>query len=120
MAYHAIAPQDLPLAIAQQERKIARMREQLRTLREAIAREECRIEKDIAFNPELKNDAQRRAKRSEMIAESETWADLSTSANHEEGKLRDAEIDLELMRNQFAVWKLSKREAIAQMESAKS
>lgn len=115
---YATKLENLPHAIALQERKVARLREQLKTLKEAIAREEAHIDKMIAFDPDLKNDAQRKARRAELLDESDILRDLRVSINKDEGRLRDAEIDLDLFRNQFTILKLQKREEIAERELA--
>lgn len=115
---YATKLENLPHAIALQERKVARLREQLKTLKEAVAREEAQVDKMIAFDPDLKNDAQRKARRAELLDESDILRDLRISINKDEGRLRDAEIDLDLFRNQFAILKLQKREEIAERELA--
>jgi archaellum component FlaC len=108
--------ENLPQKIANQERAAARLREQLRTLKDAIAREESVIDKQVAFDSELKNDAQRKARRAELADQSALLKDLRNSIGRSEGQLKDAEIELELMRNTFSVLKLERREQIAQLE----
>jgi hypothetical protein len=78
----------------------------LGTLNDALAMRENNIDYAIAFDTDLKNEAQRKVKRVELMRE-----DLKLQ------KLREqAEIDLNCLLNKFAIAKLERRAAIAQME----
>jgi hypothetical protein len=78
----------------------------LGTLNDALAMRENNIDYAIAFDTDLKNEAQRKVKRVELMRE-----DLKLQ------KLREqAEIDLNCLLNKFAIAKLERRTAIAQME----
>jgi hypothetical protein len=105
-----------PKAIAEAQSQVIRLQQQVRSLKEAIAREEAAIDQEVAFNADLKNDAQRKAKRAELTAQSVLWADLHDALTQDEGQLRDEEIKLGLLLNTFSVLKLERREAIAQLE----
>jgi hypothetical protein len=107
---------DYPMAIAKLERQSASLQQQAKTTKGAIAQIEAEIEAEIAFNPELKNDTQRKAKRTELMRQNDLLNELNTCLKQYEGELTETEIELSLRRNQFSVAKLERRAAIAQME----
>jgi hypothetical protein len=80
-----------------------------------LNRHTAEIDTAIAFDTELRNDAQRKAKRMELMntAEYRKAVAILQMAQDERAEI---EIDLSLLRNQFSVLKLEKRDAIATRE----
>lgn len=58
---------DYPVAIAEKERQLLRIEQHLRRLQDTVNRLTAEIDTEIAFDSELRNDAQRRAKRLELM-----------------------------------------------------
>jgi hypothetical protein len=75
---------------------------------------ERRIEKEIAFDPDLKNDSQRRARRCEL-EESSVFLELQEHLVRLKTQRDLLGIDLELLQNQFTRWKIEQRYMIASM-----
>lgn len=106
-----------PNAIATVQRQRARLETRIRKAQYSLNDYLTKVEIAIAFDGELKNDAQRKAKRLELLQAQEyiLLRDALDEATNRQVKL---EIELELLRNQFAVLKLELREAIANREAA--
>ena len=106
---------DYPAAIAEKQHQLLRSEQHVRRLQEILNRLTAEIDTTIAFDIALKNDAQRKAKRIELMRSAEyrtAFANLQI-AQDERAEL---EIDLNLLRNQFSVLKLEKRDSIAARE----
>ena len=86
-----------------------------RQLKDKLAEVTNKIDYQIAFHVELKNDAQRKAMRIELMSHSE-YREAIERLRAAEYDLRVAQIELELLVNQFTVAKLEKRELIAAYE----
>ncbi len=71
----------------------------------------------VAFDPELKNEQQRKAKKAEMLRQSGDYEEFNNYLAKNSFKRSHLEIQLEQLKNEFATLKLSKREQIARMES---
>ena len=107
---------EYPQAIAHQSRQLLEFDQSLIGLTESVKIFEAEIDKVIAFDVNLKNDAQRKAKRVELQQTDGDFYSSSLLLKQTKEKRDLLAIDLELLRNQFAIAKLEKREAIAQME----
>jgi hypothetical protein len=70
----------------------------------------------IAFDTTLKNDAQRKAKRSELLDEHPNYWEQQEILAQAKAKREAVFIELCLRRNEFSVLKLERREAIARLE----
>ncbi|MCC5636577.1 hypothetical protein LC593_12020 [Nostoc sp. CHAB 5844] len=103
-----------PSAIAQAAQRVNELDSQLMAVQQQINRFEGNADRAAAFEVDLKNDAQRKARRFEVLL-----------LNHEYQKAVDTQIQLtvekanaiahlEYLRNQFSVAKLEARLAIAQ------
>ncbi|QSJ15476.1 hypothetical protein JYQ62_27070 [Nostoc sp. UHCC 0702] len=103
-----------PSAIAQAAQRMNELDSQLMAVQHQINRFEGNADRAAAFDGDLKNDAQRKARRFEVLV-----------VNHEYQKAIDMQIQLSLeranafahleyLRNQFSVAKLEARLAIAQ------
>ncbi|NJP12234.1 MAG: hypothetical protein HC866_24505 [Leptolyngbyaceae cyanobacterium RU_5_1] len=107
---------EYPTAISDLQKEILHIDQKLRAQRETVAFCLNSIDRAIAFDQVLKNDSQRKAKRTELM---ETDADY-IKANGELKRLEDLraelDIDLQLLRNTFSLLKLERREKIAQIE----
>jgi hypothetical protein len=106
---------DYPTAIAQKQRDFLREEQHVRRLQEIVNRHMAEIDTQIAFDSDLRNDAQRKAKRIELMRSADhqrAWANLQMAQD----RRAELEIDLSLLRNQFSVLKLEMREAIASRE----
>jgi len=107
---------DYPSAIATLQTRILSAAAQVRQHKESVAFQLNAIDRAIAFDESLKNEQQRKAKRSQLI---ETDMDYLVSVRGQrqaEECLAKLEIELEQKRSEFSVLKLQKREAIAKIE----
>ncbi len=107
---------EYPIAISNTQKKLLKLEKQIRKLEEFLTSAYNAIDREIAFNSELKNDAQRKAKRQELIASSAEIVTNGIDLQNLKDKQASLEIDLQLLRNQFSIMKLEKREAIALLE----
>lgn len=107
---------DYPIAISNIQKKLLKLEKNIRKLEEFLASAYSAIDREIAFNSELKNEAQRKAKRQELIAGSTEIVTSGIDLQNLKDKQASLEIDLQLLRNQFSILKLEKREAIALLE----
>lgn len=106
---------DYPVAIAEKQRNLLQTEQHIRRLQDIINRLTAEIDTAIAFNTELKNDAQRKAKRLELMSAPD-YRRAATNLQITQDERAEIEIDLNLLRNQFSVLKLQLREAIAARE----
>ena len=77
---------------------------------------EAEIDSAIAFDAALRNDAQRKAKRQQLLDEHPNYWEQQEILNQYRSKRESCFIQLCLKRNEFSVLKLEKREAIARLE----
>jgi hypothetical protein len=108
---------DYPDAIAELERRLNLQNRQIGTLQAAIVEIEAEVDGKIAFDANLKNDAQRKAKRTELLADTfyqKCLADCQEATD----RRSEVQIELDRLRNLFTIAKLDKRETIAQLEQA--
>lgn len=106
---------DYPSAIAHQQRSLLREEQHVRRLQEVLNRITAEVDTQIAFDGDLRNDAQRKAKRVELMKSSEYQRAVANLLMAQDRRA-EIEIDLNLLRNQFSVMKLEIREAIAARE----
>ena len=106
---------DYPAAIAEKQHQLLRAEQHARRLQEILNRLTAEIDTTIAFDATLKNDAQRKAKRLELMRTAE-YRTASTNLQMTQDERAELEIDLNLLRNQFSVLKLEKRETITSRE----
>lgn len=106
---------DYPAAIAQKQRELLRTEQHVRRLQDVLDRLTAEIDTTIAFNPDLRNDAQRKAKRLEMMAAAD-YRKAAANLQIAQDQHAELEIDLNLLRNQFSVLKLEIRESLASRE----
>ena len=107
---------DYPRFIADKQGQILRLDQNLRTLRENVAFCLSAIDRAIAFDGALKNDSQRKAKRAELMESDPDYIKVLTELRKVEDIRAEMDIELQLLRNEFSLLKLERREAIAQIE----
>ncbi|MFN6460808.1 MAG: hypothetical protein RMZ41_003045 [Nostoc sp. DedVER02] len=108
---------DYPGAIAQLQYQLLNLNQQIEKISQSINRICNQFEAQVAFDPELKNDQQRKAKKTELIRQSGDYESLSSAIAKETFKRSQVEIQLEQLKSEFSVLRLLKREAIARMEA---
>ncbi len=106
---------DYPIAIAEKQRHFLQIEQNIRRLQDILNRLAAEIDTAIAFDNTLKNDAQRKAKRLELMQASD-YRRAAANLQMTQDERAEIEIDLNLLRNQFSVLKLQLREAIAARE----
>ena len=77
---------------------------------------EADVDSQIAFDAALRNDAQRKAKRQQLIDEHPHYWEHQEILGQYRSKREQHFIELCLRRNEFSILKLEKREAIARLE----
>jgi hypothetical protein len=107
---------EYPTMIADLQRQMLKLDQQLRTLRESVTFCLSAIDRHIAFDQNLKNDSQRKAKRTELMESDPDYIQALLELRQAEDCRAESEIDLQLLQSQFSLLKLERREAIAQME----
>lgn len=107
---------DYPKAIAQLQAQILKLDQQIRTLNESAVVFLAAIDRHIAFDVTLKNDNQRKAKRVELMETSPDYIEASLALKYAQDKRGELDIELQLLRNQFSLLKLDRRETIARLE----
>lgn len=70
---------------------------------------ELAIEKQVAFDKDLKNDGQRKAKRKELLSQDDGYDLLTGKLETDQRAKARAEIRLTLLINQFTVAKIEAR-----------
>lgn len=108
---------DFPDAIASYETKLHYQNRQISTLLAAIAEIEAETDGVIAFDANLKNDMQRKAKRVELLNES-FYKKCTADLNEAIDRRSDVQIELDRLRNLFAIAKLDRRHAVARLEAS--
>jgi hypothetical protein len=106
-----------PQAIADAERQLLKANQALRASQAELDQLTAALESQIAHDETLKNDAQRKAKRAELMADG-LYQECLKELHYTQDNRTACEIELSLLRNQWAVAKLETRERIAQMERA--
>lgn len=106
---------DYPAEIAEKQRQLLRTEQHIRRLQEIVNRLTAEIDTAIAFDDDLKNDAQRKAKRLELMSMAEYRKAVANLLMAQDERA-EIEIDANLLRNQFSVLKLQLREAISGRE----
>jgi hypothetical protein len=106
-----------PHAIATAQTKLVKLGRELAIARNALLLEEMEIDRAIAFSSEFKNDTQRKSAKSQMLQESAKYQELTSLFDGLNEKYQLADIDMQLVKNNFTVCKLEARERIAKQET---
>ncbi|EDX75134.1 hypothetical protein [Coleofasciculus chthonoplastes] len=102
-----------PAAIAQAAQTVNDLDSQIQAVQLNIHRLEASIDKQIAFDSELKNDSQRKARRFELLEVNLEYQHALNTVMRLTNQKANAVANLEYLRNQFSVAKLEARLAIA-------
>lgn len=105
-----------PAAIASLQHQILELDQQIITLSESVALFASLIDKAIAFDTTLKNEAQRKAVKLERQQSDPDYYQAATVLKEAKQKREQLAIELGLLRNQFSIAKLEMRSAIASLE----
>lgn len=103
-----------PAAIAQAAQRVNELDSQLMAVQHLINREEGNAERISAFEADLKNDMQRKARRFEVLLVNQEYQTALNTIMRLIAEKANAIAHLEYLRNQFSVAKLEARSAIAQ------
>ncbi|NJR37752.1 MAG: hypothetical protein HC781_01600 [Leptolyngbyaceae cyanobacterium CSU_1_4] len=106
---------DYPDAIAQSKRTLLQAERTTQTAKSKLDEIISQFEAAIAFDSELKNDAQRKSRKADLM-KSEAYLDIFEAYRVEAEKLEDLGVDHQLLLNRFSIAKLEAREAIATVE----
>jgi hypothetical protein len=107
---------DYPSAIAQSAKNLLKAERSLKSSKTKVDEITSQIDAAIAFDPELKNDVQRKAKRTELL-QAECYVDAFTEFRFRTEQLEDQQVEHQLLKDQFTVAKLESRQAIASLEA---
>jgi SMC interacting uncharacterized protein involved in chromosome segregation len=108
---------EYPEKIADLQLRLHKNDQQIRLLQDTLNQLNGEIESAIAFDKTLTNDAQRKAKRTELSADNAYQTALMRVQAAQDEKVR-LQIELDLLKNHFSVIKLEMRWAIVQQETA--
>ncbi|MFN6565836.1 hypothetical protein [Dendronalium sp. ChiSLP03b] len=103
-----------PTAIAQAAQRMNEVDSQLMAIQLQINRFEGNADRASAFDMDLKNDAQRKARRFEVLVVNQEYQKAMDMQIQLTVERSNAFAHLEYLRNQFSVAKLEARLAIAQ------
>lgn len=103
-----------PGAIAQAAQRVNELDSQIMAVQQLINREEGNADRVSAFDPDLKNDTQRKARRFEVLLINHEYQTALNTLIRLNAEKANALAHLEYLRNQFSVAKLEARSAIAQ------
>jgi hypothetical protein len=106
-----------PIAIAEAAQRVNEIDSQLMAVQQQISRFEGNADNIAAFDMDLKNDAQRKARRFEVLLVNQEYQKAMDTQMRLIGEKANAIAHLEYLRNQFSVAKLEARLAIAQQLS---
>jgi len=107
-----------PEEIANLQRQVLQADQQIRQLSESITIFTAAIDRQIAFDASLKNDAQRKARRAALMESDDNYSTTATALKTAQDHREELLIKLQFLRNRFSVLKLHMREAIVRQELA--
>jgi hypothetical protein len=104
-----------PDQIAQLQKSILRKDQQIRAVERQIEPMILEAEKIVYFDPELKNESQRKVRRAEILDTSD-YLEAQQTFEQLKDERTELLIELERVRDHFSVTKLRLREQIASLE----
>ena len=107
---------DYPNEIAVKRRELLKLEQTIRRLSETATTFADQIDQMVAFDAELSNEAQRRAKKAQLRQSDEGYIQASKALADVQDQKAEIEIDLQLLRDQFGLLKLHERERLAHIE----
>lgn len=108
---------EYPSAIASLQIQLLDLNQRVEQISQDLNRICNQFEFQVAFDPELKNEQQRKAKKADLVKQSGDYEQSSKALNQEVYKRDLTMIQLEQLKNEFAVLKLTKRESVARLEA---
>ncbi|MBD1906861.1 hypothetical protein NDI37_05185 [Funiculus sociatus GB2-A5] len=102
-----------PALIAQAAQTVNEIDSQLTAAEMVVNRMEASADKSVAFEPDLKNDNQRKGRRFELLMVNLEYQHALNTVMRLTAERANAVAHLEYLRNQFSVAKLETRMAIA-------
>ena len=105
---------EYPAAIAQAAQAVNSSDQRIAQLRQDLARREGNADMIVAFEENLKNENQRKARRFEILQVDQDYQQLQDKLMRFTTEKSNKLADLERLRNQFSVAKLEVRWAIAE------
>jgi hypothetical protein len=107
---------EYPTAIAQVERELLNLEKQSLAAQESLNAHSAAAEREVVFDESLKNDAQRKARRADLLACNADYQQILAAHQKQCDCREQLQIDLSLFRNEFSVLKLELRRAIVFQE----
>jgi len=102
-----------PALIAEAAGRVNELDSQLMAVQQHINREEANADRVSAFDPDLRNDTQRKARRFELLLRNQEYQTALNTFMQLSADKANALVHLEYLRNQFSVAKLEARGVIA-------
>ena len=103
-----------PGAIAQAAQRVNELDSEIMAVQQLLYRVEGHADTRSAFDADLKNDTQRKARRFEVLLTDKEYQTATNTLMRLTAEKANALAHLEYLRNQFSVAKLETRRAIAQ------
>ncbi|KJH69904.1 hypothetical protein UH38_21420 [Aliterella atlantica CENA595] len=103
-----------PGAIAEAAQRVNELDSEIMAVQQLLNRVEGNADRISAFDIDLKNDAQRRSRRFEVLLTDREYQTATNTLMRLTAEKANALAHLEYLRNQFSVAKLETRRAIAQ------
>lgn len=110
--------EDYPHAIAQAQTAIANLDIAMAEAQTELKLIEQAVDQQVAFDKELKNDGQRKARRRELLSQDDGYDLLKGKRETDQRTRERLNIRLSLLLNQFSVAKIQARQLTAQLEIA--
>lgn len=107
---------EYPTAIAKLQTQLTGFDLAVEKTQATLKQIESEIDTCVAFDSGLRNDAQRKAKRQELLEEHLHYWEQQEILSQTKAKREQIFIELCLRRNEFSILKLERREAIARLE----
>ncbi len=107
---------EFPGAIAQTEIALLEQKQHLHDCQSELDILTNKIDSEVAFDPDLKNDNQRKVRRFDLM-QSEEYLKSAVALRNSQTSATRIEIYARSLSNQFSVAKLEARQAVAQLES---
>lgn len=102
-----------PAAIEQNATRLASLDRQLAQTKQAMELAETRVSLAVAFDQELKNDTQRKARTANALLTDPSYQQLQTELLNLTATKAECQARLECLRNEMSIAKLELRQAIA-------
>ena len=108
---------DYPQAIAARQYELLQLNHEIRRHSQSVNFFTASIDRHVAYDATLKNEAQRKAYRFELMQKDPDYIAASQALEQATDRREALQIELDLLRNQFSVLKLELRDAIALKEN---